>query len=240
MVPTGFRFNPTDEELLQILETKASGHQMPLHFNFIVERNVYEHEPQLLQWEPSSVVPDNERYCYCTRKNDSREVGGQGWWKATSHVKKIYDKSMNLKGYKRPLTFYRFTDNERRRDKAVKTNWIMHEYNLESYTTEWRLCKIKYKGKPSVQEELENMRNVYRLRNEFEGGSSSSSRTNLQPNSVSEQEQQQPQAGFHELIDNVYEPILSENFYSNHDYLEQQDGDALEELVFPSIWSWQN
>ncbi|XP_044465407.1 NAC domain-containing protein 19-like [Mangifera indica] len=247
MVPTGFRFNPTDEEVIQILETKASGHQMPLHFNFIVERNVYEHEPQLLQWEHSLVVGENEKYCFCTKKNESRGVGGRGWWKATSHVKKIYDKNMNLKGYKRPLTFFRFIDNERRRDKAVKTNWIMHEYNLHSYTTEWRLCKIKYKGKPSVQEELENIRNVY-IGNEFEGGHGSSSSTmnsqpnsvsDHQPNSVGDHQQQQPQASFHEQLDKVYELILSENFYSNPQHLENQDGDVSDEFIFTSLWSWR-
>ncbi|KAL3567509.1 hypothetical protein D5086_030160 [Populus alba] len=47
MVPHGFRFNPTDEELVQFLDRKASGQEMPLHF--ILETNVYEREPQDLE-----------------------------------------------------------------------------------------------------------------------------------------------------------------------------------------------
>jgi len=47
MVPHGFRFNPTDEELIQFLDRKASGQEMPLHF--ILETNVYEREPQDLE-----------------------------------------------------------------------------------------------------------------------------------------------------------------------------------------------
>jgi hypothetical protein len=47
MVPHGFRFNPTDEELIQVLDRKASGQEMPLHF--ILEMNVYEREPQVLE-----------------------------------------------------------------------------------------------------------------------------------------------------------------------------------------------
>ncbi|KAL5848229.1 hypothetical protein ACOSQ4_006242 [Xanthoceras sorbifolium] len=89
-LPTGFRFNPTDEELIEILERKVSGQEMPLHGHFIVERNLYDHEPQHIEWDNTLSVPDNERYCYCMRETDSREVSGRGWWKATGHVKKIY------------------------------------------------------------------------------------------------------------------------------------------------------
>uniref|UniRef100_A0A6N2MME8 NAC domain-containing protein n=1 Tax=Salix viminalis TaxID=40686 RepID=A0A6N2MME8_SALVM len=134
MVPHGFRFNPTDEELIQVLDRKASGQEMPLHF--ILETNVYEREPQDLEWNESTALSNGERFYYCKREiNDSREVHGLGWWKATSHVKKVYandHRHQPLVGNKRPLTFHRFKDNERNRNNAVKTNWIMHEYSLES------------------------------------------------------------------------------------------------------------
>lgn len=63
MVPKGFRFNPTDEELIQILESKVSGQQMPLHFSFIVERNLYELEPQHLQCKYCSSLFSFFSYC---------------------------------------------------------------------------------------------------------------------------------------------------------------------------------
>lgn len=81
------------------------------------------------------VLPNNERYCYYMRETDSREVPGRGWWRATGHVKKINGNSKNVVGYKRPLTFIRFKDSERKRKNAFKTNWIMHEYSLDSNTT---------------------------------------------------------------------------------------------------------
>lgn len=88
----------------------------------------------------TSALPENERYCYCMRENDSREVSGRGWWKATSHVKKIYATNNNgscadVIGYKRPLTFHKFKDTRRNRSNAIKTNWIMHEYTLHSLST---------------------------------------------------------------------------------------------------------
>ncbi|XP_031262857.1 NAC domain-containing protein 83-like [Pistacia vera] len=204
MMPTGFRFNPTDEELIEILERKVSGQEMPVHDTFIVERNVYELDPQDLEWDPTVVLSDNERYCYYIRATDSREVMGRGWWRATGHVKKIYADNDNIEhvvGYKRPLTFVKFTDNERNRKNAFKTNWIMHEYNLDSNTTEWRLCKIMYKGKSSVKEEVDhNTKNDYTLRStDFEVSCNSSIIMVMQPNFIGEEEQEQPE------LDNFYE-----------------------------------
>ncbi|KAJ4723344.1 putative NAC domain-containing protein [Melia azedarach] len=237
MVPTGFRFNPTDEELIQILEQKVSGQQMPPHFSFIVERNVYDYDPQHLQWDYTAAVPENERYCYCMKENDSREVTGRGWWKATSHVKKIYSKNgACVIGCKRPLTFHRFKDNQRNRNKAIKTNWIMHEFSLQSPTMDWRICKIKYKGKPSLQEELESARNGFNFksRNDIEATSSSSSSTVImgmqqqqQLDSVAEQQQQQKAS---------YDPFLNQ-IMSTNTYLEL---DTSEQMLFSNSWTWQN
>ncbi|KAJ0034398.1 hypothetical protein Pint_25750 [Pistacia integerrima] len=165
MMPTGFRFNPTDEELIEILERKVSGQEMPVHDTFIVERNVYELDPQDLEWDPTVVLSDNERYCYYIRATDSREVMGRGWWRATGHVKKIY------------------ADND----------------NIEH--VEWRLCKIMYKGKSSVKEEVDhNTKNDYTLRStDFEGSCNSSIIMVMQPNFIGEEEQEQPE------LDNFYE-----------------------------------
>ncbi|KAJ0092596.1 hypothetical protein Patl1_26321 [Pistacia atlantica] len=202
MMPTGFRFNPTDEELIQILQRKVYGKEMPLHGNFIVERNVYEFDPQDLQWDHTVALLNNERYCYCIRENDSREVSGRGWWRATGHVKTIYA-NKRVVGYKRPLTFHRFTDDDKKRNKAVKTNWIMHEYSLDSNTTDWRLCKIKYKGKPSVQEELEkNKIKSYKSRNDFEA---SCSIMGSNKDFVFEKQQQLPKPL---QLQNEYEPYF--------------------------------
>ncbi|XP_031270081.1 NAC domain-containing protein 41-like [Pistacia vera] len=231
IVPTGFRFNPTDEELIEILERKVCGKQMPLHDTFIIEKNVYDHEPEKLEWDRTMAVHKNERYYYCIRENDSREVSGRGWWKATSHVKKIYANNKCVVGYKRPLTFHRFTGNKRKRNKAIKTNWIMYEYGLESYTTEWRLCKIKYKGKQSVQEELENIRKGYGLSSDIISGercsvmemkSSSSSSVVF----VDEEEERQP---IMKSLEEVENKITSDDFISEKIQREDQEMNNEEE-----------
>ncbi|KAK1592443.1 hypothetical protein Q3G72_024992 [Acer saccharum] len=254
MMPTGFRFNPTDEELIEILERKVSGQEMPLHAHFIVQRNVYEHDPQHLQWDDNTTVfvASNERYCYCIKDNNSREVSsGQGWWKATGHIKKIYDSNNNQQqqqrvlGYKRPLTFHRYKDTDRKRNQAIKTNWIMHEFSLHNNNnnTDWRLCKIKHKGKPSAQEEMENFRNQ-QITNNYHDIESSSSSISMQPDFAGG-------VGVYEAVDHNYNHFMqvmddheqtlqvtgTDNFI-NGDYHQQPEDPS--EQPFSCLWSWQN
>ncbi|KAH9727663.1 NAC domain-containing protein [Citrus sinensis] len=110
--------------------------------------NSFERHDTLMvyNWDYNVALSTNERFYFCLRENDSREVSGLGWWRATGRVKKVYANYNNqtLVGFKRPLTFHRFSRDEphdprTKRNKAIKTNWIMHEYSLESYTT---VCTI--------------------------------------------------------------------------------------------------
>ncbi|KAL4271286.1 hypothetical protein GQ457_13G017530 [Hibiscus cannabinus] len=207
MVPTGFRFCPTDEELIEILHNKVSGNtaSATASFDFIVERNIYDFEPKNLNWSESGVgLNKNERYYYCKRESDSREVMGRGWWKATSHVK------------------------------------------------DWRLCKIKYKGKEKLVEAMTSMGNVCRnnmttpaLNFEVEdGGSSSSISTNVPPMQLEVAfEQPRPLP----LNDNLnYDnygwsnSIMMFNDDDHLDLLANQLDDTVSEQPFSELWSWDN
>ncbi|KAJ8755243.1 hypothetical protein K2173_019041 [Erythroxylum novogranatense] len=262
MLPHGFKFNPTDEELIQILDGKVRGQEMPLHF--IVQSKVYDHEPQDLERNQGVTSSDNERYYYCKKENDSREVFGRGWWKATSHVKKVQPNE-RLFGYKRPLTYHRFKDMNRNRKNAIKTNWIMHEYSLESRITQWRLCRIKYKGNRNFkeQEEIEKMRqncpftdnSNSMIRNEVASAGAEqleypltlanfavSAGNNAIHSPYLEcwnMEQQLPQHSYGDPSPQVPVPFLGSNASSS--VVEQQER-YLEftEPTFPSPWSWQN
>ncbi|KAJ6866121.1 NAC domain-containing protein 83-like [Populus alba x Populus x berolinensis] len=215
MVPHGFRFNPTDEELIQFLDRKASGQEMPLHF--ILETNVYEREPQDLEWNQTVPLSNGERYYYCTREtNYSREVLGRGWWKATSHVKKIHA-------------------------------------NNDDQLLDWRLCKIKHKGKPSVQEEMESMRKQYSSSNDFEAGSSTNfvggqqqqEQTSSRPTNYEgyDHESYYQWNNMQQSPPSPYDPYLPAppSTSSGHYYVEQQEKlESSDEHPFPSLWAWTN
>jgi len=154
-LPPGFRFYPTDEELLvQYLCRKVAGH----HFNLqiIAEIDLYKFDPWIL---PSKAIfGEKEWYFFSPRDrkypNGSRpnRVAGSGYWKATGTDKVITTEGRKV-GIKKALVFY-----VGKAPKGTKTNWIMHEYRLlehsrksgSSKLDDWVLCRI-YKKHSSSQ-----------------------------------------------------------------------------------------
>nr|GMD51399.1 NAC domain-containing protein 72-like [Ipomoea batatas]GMD53250.1 NAC domain-containing protein 72-like [Ipomoea batatas]GMD54878.1 NAC domain-containing protein 72-like [Ipomoea batatas] len=126
-LPPGFRFYPTDEELLvQYLCKKVAGHDFSLRI--IGEIDLYKFDPWVL---PSKATfGEKEWYFFSPRDrkypNGSRpnRVAGSGYWKATGTDKVITTEGRKV-GIKKALVFY-----VGKAPKGSKTNWIMHEYRL--------------------------------------------------------------------------------------------------------------
>ncbi|GMH14390.1 hypothetical protein Nepgr_016231 [Nepenthes gracilis] len=146
-LPPGFRFYPTDEELLvQYLRRKVAGDHFPLQI--IGEIDLYKFNPWIL---PSKATfGEREWYFFSPRDrkypNGSRpnRVAGSGYWKATGTDKVITIEGRKV-GIKKSLVFY-----VGKAPKGTKTNWIMHEYRLfdasrkdgSSKLDDWVLCRI--------------------------------------------------------------------------------------------------
>lgn len=157
-LPPGFRFYPTDEELMvQYLCRKVAGHQFSLPI--IGDIDLYKFDP----WDlPSKAIfGEKEWYFFSPRDrkypNGSRpnRVAGSGYWKATGTDKVITTEGRRV-GIKKALVFY-----VGKAPKGVKTNWIMHEYRLcepprkngSTKLDDWVLCRI-YKKNSSAQKSL--------------------------------------------------------------------------------------
>ncbi|XP_038897025.1 NAC domain-containing protein 72-like [Benincasa hispida] len=154
-LPPGFRFYPTDEELLvQYLCRKVSGHHFSLQI--IGDIDLYKFDPWVL---PSKAMfGEKEWYFFSPRDrkypNGSRpnRVAGSGYWKATGTDKIISTQGKRV-GIKKALVFY-----VGKAPKGTKTNWIMHEYRLIDASRktgsikldDWVLCRI-YKKNSSAQ-----------------------------------------------------------------------------------------
>ncbi|KAL9663178.1 hypothetical protein QQ045_028017 [Rhodiola kirilowii] len=154
-LPPGFRFFPTDEELLvHYLCRKVAGK----HFSvpIIGEIDLYKFDPWVL---PSKAnFGEKEWYFFSPRDrkypNGSRpnRVAGSGYWKATGTDKVITTEGRKV-GIKKALVFY-----IGKAPKGTKTNWIMHEYRLLEASRrrsgpkldDWVLCRI-YKKNSSQQ-----------------------------------------------------------------------------------------
>ncbi|KAL0320700.1 UNVERIFIED_CONTAM: NAC domain-containing protein JA2 [Sesamum radiatum] len=147
-LPPGFRFYPTDEELLvQYLCRKVAGHHFPLQV--IGDVDLYKFDP----WDlPSKALfGEKEWYFFSPRDrkypNGSRpnRVAGSGYWKATGTDKIITTEGRKV-GIKKALVFY-----VGKAPKGTKTNWIMHEYRLSD-------SPRKNGGNKNLQEELRRRR----------------------------------------------------------------------------------
>ncbi|KAE8723459.1 Transcription factor JUNGBRUNNEN 1 [Hibiscus syriacus] len=135
----GFRFHPTDEELLGFyLRRKVDN--TPLRIELIAQIDIYKFDPWDLPTETSGSVGDGDSYFFCRRgrkyKNSIRpnRVTGSGFWKATGIDKPVYShrdrrgSSGHLQaciGLKKTLVYYRGTAG-----KGTKTDWMMHEFRL--------------------------------------------------------------------------------------------------------------
>ncbi|XP_027343679.1 protein CUP-SHAPED COTYLEDON 2-like [Abrus precatorius] len=129
-LPPGFRFHPTDEELItyyllkKVLDSTFTGRA-------IADVDLNKCEP----WELPEKAKMGEKEWYFFSLRDRKYPTGlrtnrateAGYWKATGKDREIYSsKTCSLVGMKKTLVFYRG-----RAPKGEKSNWVMHEYRLE-------------------------------------------------------------------------------------------------------------
>ncbi|KAH0675152.1 hypothetical protein KY285_022953 [Solanum tuberosum] len=168
MLP-GFRFHPTDEELVGFyLRRKVQ--QKPISIELIKQLDIYKYDP----WDlpKLAAVGEKEWYFYCPRdrkyRNSARpnRVTGAGFWKATGTDRPIYSsEGSKCIGLKKSLVFYKG-----RAAKGIKTDWMMHEFRLPSITDStapkrfldkhippndsWAICRIFKKANSNAHRAL--------------------------------------------------------------------------------------
>ncbi|KAK4360516.1 hypothetical protein RND71_019468 [Anisodus tanguticus] len=131
-IPPGFRFHPTDEELVgYYLRKKIAAQKIDL--DVIRDIDLYRIEPWDLQEKCRIGYEEQNEWYFFSHKDKKYPTGTRtnrattaGFWKATGRDKAVYDKS-KLIGMRKTLVFY-----IGRAPNGQKTDWIMHEYRLES------------------------------------------------------------------------------------------------------------
>ncbi|CAH9092650.1 unnamed protein product [Cuscuta europaea] len=154
-LPPGFRFHPTDEELIthylsyKVLDSSFSAIA-------IAEVDMNKVEPWDLPWEAR--IGEKEWYFFCVRDKKyptgmrTNRATAAGYWKATGKDKEIF-RGKCLVGMKKTLVFYMG-----RAPMGVKTNWVSHEYRLEgefslhnlnkvaATKNDWVICRVFQKS----------------------------------------------------------------------------------------------
>ncbi|GAV64876.1 NAM domain-containing protein, partial [Cephalotus follicularis] len=147
-VPPGFRFHPTDEELLHYYLRKKVSYDT-IDLDVIREVDLNKLEP----WDLKDRCrvgsgPQNEWYFF-SHKDKKYPTGTRtnrattaGFWKATGRDKAIHLSNSKRIGMRKTLVFY-----TGRAPHGQKTDWIMHEYRLEDDNSEvqedgWVVCRV--------------------------------------------------------------------------------------------------
>ncbi|KAH0683538.1 hypothetical protein KY289_021290 [Solanum tuberosum] len=128
--PPGFRFHPTDEELvLYYLKRKICRRRILL--DAIAETDVYKWEPEDLPDLSKLKTGDRQWFFFSPRDRKypngarSNRASKHGYWKATGKDRIITCNSRAV-GVKKTLVFYKG-----RAPVGERTDWVMHEYTMD-------------------------------------------------------------------------------------------------------------
>ncbi|XP_027367564.1 protein CUP-SHAPED COTYLEDON 3 [Abrus precatorius] len=149
-LPPGFRFYPSDEELvLHYLYKKITNEEVLK--GTLMEIDLHTCEP----WQLPEVAKLNATEWYFFSFRDRKYATGyrtnratiSGYWKATGKDRTVFDPmTREVVGMRKTLVFYR-----NRAPNGIKTGWIMHEFRLETPhmppKEDWVLCRVFHKGK---------------------------------------------------------------------------------------------
>ncbi|KAK9072164.1 hypothetical protein SSX86_008596 [Deinandra increscens subsp. villosa] len=130
LFPPGFRFHPTDEELvLYYLKRKIC--RRSLKPDIIGEVDVYKWDPEELPGQSKLKTGDRQWFFFSPRDRKypnggrSSRATMHGYWKATGKDRIIKRKSASA-GIKKTLVYY-----QGRAPSGLRTDWVMHEYTLD-------------------------------------------------------------------------------------------------------------
>ncbi|KAG6412164.1 hypothetical protein SASPL_124834 [Salvia splendens] len=154
--PVGFRFYPTEEELLLYYLPNKLNAMNPDIDRVIPLLNIYDYNPWELPQHAGEVCRgDKEQWFFFTTLQEREARGGRpnrltekGYWKATGSPSDVFT-CQNLRiGRKKTMVFY-----EGRAPHGSKTTWKMNEYKVYDHypnpqlKEELSLCRIYKRSK---------------------------------------------------------------------------------------------
>ncbi|WCJ44143.1 NAC domain-containing protein 30 [Euphorbia peplus] len=164
-VPPGFRFHPTEEELVGFY-LKRKINSLKFDLDVIVDIDLYKIEPWDIQARCKLGYDEQTEWYFFSHKDRKYPTGTRtnrataaGFWKATGRDKAVLSKNKII-GMRKTLVFYKG-----RAPNGRKSDWIMHEYRLQ--TSEhappqeegWVVCRAFKKPIPNQRPCYESYNN---------------------------------------------------------------------------------
>lgn len=156
-LPPGFRFYPSDEELVCHYLYKKIANEQSLK-GTLVEIDLHTCEP----WQLPDMAKLNASEWYFFSFRDRKYATGfrtnrattTGYWKATGKDRTVHDPvTREIVGMRKTLVFYK-----NRAPNGIKTGWIMHEFRLETPhmapKEDWVLCRVFHRSKAESSDKL--------------------------------------------------------------------------------------
>ncbi|XP_060196564.1 NAC domain-containing protein 54-like [Lycium barbarum] len=162
-LPPGFRFHPTDEELVNYY-LKRKVHGLEIELDIIPEIDLYKCEPW--QLAEKSFLPSKDPEWFFFGPRDRKYPNGfrtnratrAGYWKSTGKDRRVTSQNRAI-GMKKTLVYYRG-----RAPQGLRTDWVMHEYRIDDKECEgtsgiqdsYALCRVFKKNGvcPEIEEQL--------------------------------------------------------------------------------------
>ncbi|KAK3133506.1 hypothetical protein QOZ80_6AG0537410 [Eleusine coracana subsp. coracana] len=136
--PTGFRFKPTDEELVEFYLLPRLQGRPTVPNDAIIEANVYEFHPEILVYEKYRGRGEDAWYFVSPRariyqkgaRPARKTEDGRGRWKSSTANKVVSDVTVGdgIKFSKNVLNYFVGTPK-----KEVRTKWLMREFTIPEY-----------------------------------------------------------------------------------------------------------
>ncbi|GFP82920.1 protein cup-shaped cotyledon 3 [Phtheirospermum japonicum] len=162
-LPPGFRFYPSDEELVCHYLYKKIAKEEVLR-GTLVEIDLHICEP----WQLPEMAKLNSNEWYFFSFRDRKYATGfrtnrattTGYWKATGKDRVVLDPTTRgVVGMRKTLVFYK-----NRAPNGIKTGWIMHEFRLENPHVppkeDWVLCRVFHKSRSENSNKLMSPHNI--------------------------------------------------------------------------------
>ncbi|GLU06769.1 hypothetical protein SLE2022_237680 [Rubroshorea leprosula] len=169
-VPPGFRFHPTEEELVGYY-LKRKINSLKIDLDVIIDVDLYKMEPWDIQARCKSGYDEQNEWYFFSHKDRKYPTGTRtnratatGFWKATGRDKAVMSKNMII-GMRKTLVFYKG-----RAPNGRKTDWIMHEFRIQTSQHEppqeegWVVCRAFRKPSPNQRQGFEAWDHVYHVK----------------------------------------------------------------------------